>query len=77
MGNVVKYERTLFEPEHEGSARDRAFLDKEVVPFHDAVGEGRDRRPRGLAQGRRAGPALLDGAEEYGGAGRRRTSATT
>ncbi len=36
MGNVVKYERTLFEPEHELFRESyRAFLDRHVAPFHD------------------------------------------
>jgi alkylation response protein AidB-like acyl-CoA dehydrogenase len=36
MGSVVKYDRTLFEPEHE-LFRDsyRAFLERHVAPFHD------------------------------------------
>ena len=39
------------------------------MPFHDAVGEGRPGRPRGLAQGRRAGLLCFDVDEQYGGAG--------
>ncbi|WP_135453843.1 acyl-CoA dehydrogenase family protein [Mycobacterium sp. DL99] len=36
MGSVVKYDRTLFEPEHELFRESyRAFLDKHVAPFHD------------------------------------------
>ena len=35
MGGVVRYERTLFEPEHD-LFRDsyRAFLDRHVAPYH-------------------------------------------
>ena len=36
MGNVVKYERTLFEPEHDLFRESyRAFLDRHVAPFHE------------------------------------------
>ncbi|MGW4095704.1 acyl-CoA dehydrogenase family protein [Mycobacterium sp. NPDC004974] len=36
MGSVVKYDRTLFEREHELFRESyRAFLDKHVAPFHD------------------------------------------
>ena len=36
MGNVVKYERTLFEPEHDLFRESyRGFLDRHVAPFHD------------------------------------------
>ncbi|MBX8691304.1 acyl-CoA dehydrogenase, partial [Mycobacterium sp. 20091114027_K0903767] len=36
MGSAVKYDRTLFEPEHELFRESyRAFLDKHVAPFHD------------------------------------------
>ena len=36
MGNVVKYERTLFEPEHELFRESyRAFLDRHVAPHHE------------------------------------------
>ena len=36
MGNVVKYERTLFEPEHDLFRESyRAFLDRHVAPYHD------------------------------------------
>jgi hypothetical protein len=36
VGNVVKYERTLFEPEHELFRESyRTFLDRHVAPFHD------------------------------------------
>ena len=36
MGNVVKYERTLFEPEHDLFREFyRGFLDRHVAPFHD------------------------------------------
>lgn len=36
MGSVVKYDRTLFEPEHDLFRESyRAFLDKHVAPFHD------------------------------------------
>ena len=36
MGSVVKYERTLFEPEHELFRESyRAFLDRHVAPYHD------------------------------------------
>ena len=35
MGSVVKYERTLFEPEHELFRESyRAFLDRHVAPYH-------------------------------------------
>ena len=36
MGSVVKYERTLFEPEHELFRESyRAFLDRHVAPYHE------------------------------------------
>ncbi|WP_166904301.1 acyl-CoA dehydrogenase family protein [Mycobacterium sp. DL440] len=36
MGSVVKYDRTLFEPEHELFRESyRAFLDRHVAPHHD------------------------------------------
>ncbi len=36
MSSVVKYDRTLFEPEHDLFRESyRAFLDKHVAPFHD------------------------------------------
>ena len=38
MGSAVKYQRTLFEPEH-GLFREsyRTFLDRHVAPYHDDV----------------------------------------
>ena len=49
--SAVKYQRTLFEPEHELFRESyRAFLDRRrAVPR--PVGEGQDRRPRRLAGG--------------------------
>lgn len=36
MGQVLKYDRTLFEPEHELFRESyRAFLDKHVAPYHE------------------------------------------
>ena len=36
MGAAVKYERTLFEPEHDLFRESyRAFLERHVAPFHD------------------------------------------
>jgi alkylation response protein AidB-like acyl-CoA dehydrogenase len=36
MGDVVKYDRTLFEPEHDMfRASYRAFLDRHVAPHHE------------------------------------------
>ncbi len=36
MGSAVKYQRTLFEPEHELFRESyRAFLDRHVAPYHD------------------------------------------
>ncbi len=36
MGSVVKYERTLFEPEHDLFRESyRAFLDRHVAPYHE------------------------------------------
>lgn len=36
MGSVVKYDRTLFEPEHDLFRESyRAFLDRHVAPYHD------------------------------------------
>ncbi len=72
MGSVVKYERTLFEPEHDLFRESyRAFLDRHVAPYPRAVGEGQDRRPRGLAGGRQAGLSGHGGAR---GVRRRRQS---
>lgn len=36
MGSATKYQRTLFEPEHELFRESyRAFLDRHVAPYHD------------------------------------------
>ena len=36
MSSAVKYQRTLFEPEHELFRESyRAFLDRHVAPYHD------------------------------------------
>src|SRR5258705_560820 len=36
MGSVVKYDRTLFEPEHDLFRESyRAFLDRHVAPYHE------------------------------------------
>ena len=36
MGRTVKYQRTLFEPEHELFRESyRGFLDRHVAPFHE------------------------------------------
>jgi hypothetical protein len=36
MGSVVKYDRTLFEPEHDLFRESyRAFLDRHVAPCHE------------------------------------------
>jgi alkylation response protein AidB-like acyl-CoA dehydrogenase len=36
MGSAVKYQRTLFEPEHDLFRESyRAFLDRHVAPFHE------------------------------------------
>jgi len=41
MGSVVKYDRTLFEPEHDSVPRVlRAFLDRHVAPYNEQWGEG-------------------------------------
>ena len=62
--------RAIFEPEHEAFRESvGTFLDKEVVPFHDQWETRRRRRPRGLGEGRRAGPAR---APDRGGVRRRR-----
>ena len=67
--------RTIFEADHD-AFRDtvRAFCEKEIAPAPRAVGEGLDRPPRALDQGRRAGPARLHDA---GGVRRRRASTTS
>ena len=50
----------FFEQEHEDfRATVRTFLEREAVPHHGAVGEGRSGQPRGVAQGRRGGDPLL------------------
>jgi long-chain-acyl-CoA dehydrogenase len=36
MGSAVKYQRTLFEPEHDLFRESyRSFLERHVAPFHD------------------------------------------
>ncbi len=63
MGSVVKYDRTLFEPEHDLFRESyRAFLDRARRAVPRAVGEGQDRRPRRLAGSRQAGLSRHGGA---------------
>ena len=50
----------LYTSEHEDFRKTaRTFFEREVVPHHDAVGAGRDRPARGVAQGGRGRPAVL------------------
>ena len=67
--------RTLFEPEHDlFRAAFRAFVEREIVPFHDEW-ERAGAVPRDLWQAAgRQGFLCMDVPEEYGGAGADRKS---
>lgn len=58
MGSATKYQRTLFEPEHELFRESyRAFLDRHVAPYHDEW-----EKKRRVAGGRQAGISGHGGA---------------
>lgn len=62
MGSATKYQRTLFEPEHELFRESyRAFLDRHVAPYHDEW-EKTKIVDRGVAGGRQAGISGHGGA---------------
>ena len=53
MGSAVKYQRTLFEPEHDLFRESyRSFLERHVAPYHDEWEKGEDRRPGRVAGSR-------------------------
>lgn len=62
MGSATKYQRTLFEPEHELFRESyRAFLDRHVAPYHDEW-EKTKIVTRRVAGGRQAGISGHGGA---------------
>lgn len=77
MGSATKYQRTLFEPEHELFRESyRAFLDRHVAPYHDEW-EKTKIVDRGVwLEAGKQGFLGMAVPEEYGG-GVTRTSGTT
>jgi alkylation response protein AidB-like acyl-CoA dehydrogenase len=70
MGNAVKYQRTLFEPEHELFRESfRSFLDRHVAPYHEQW--ERDKIvDRGVwLEAGKQGFLGMAAPEEYGGGG--------
>src|ERR1700730_1636838 len=70
MGNVVKYDRTLFEPEHDLFRESyRAFLDRHVAPYHEQW-EQEKIVDRGVwLEAGKQGFLGMSVPEEYGGGG--------
>ena len=70
MGSVVKYQRTLFEPEHELFRESyRAFLDKHVAPFHDQWEKDKIVDREVWLEAGKQGFLGMAVPEEYGGGG--------
>jgi alkylation response protein AidB-like acyl-CoA dehydrogenase len=70
MGNVVKYERTLFEPEHDLFRESyRTFLDRHVAPFHDQWEKDKIVDRGVWLEAGKQGFLGMDVPEEYGGGG--------
>src|SRR6201995_2259244 len=70
MGSVVKYERTLFEPEHELFRESyRAFLDRHVAPFHDEWEKAKIVDRGVWLEAGKQGFLGMSVPEEYGGGG--------
>ena len=70
MGSVVKYDRTLFEPEHDMFRESyRAFLDRHVAPYHEEW-EREKIVDRGVwLEAGKQGFLGMEVPEEYGGGG--------
>ncbi len=70
MGNVIKYDRTLFEPEHELFRESfRGFLDKHVAPFHDEWEKNKIVDRNVWIEAGKQGFLGMAVPEEYGGGG--------
>ena len=70
MGNVVKFERTLFEPEHELFRESyRTFLDRHVAPFHEQWEKDKIVDRGVWLEAGKQGFLGMDVPEEYGGGG--------
>ncbi|OMB98454.1 acyl-CoA dehydrogenase [Mycobacterium sp. NS-7484] len=70
MGSVVKYDRTLFEPEHELFRESyRAFLERHVAPFHDQWEKDKIVDRGVWLEAGKQGFLGMAVAEEYGGGG--------
>ena len=69
---------SIYEQEHEDfRATARAFMEKEVKPYHDQWEQDGQVDREVWRKAGEAGLLCFDVDEEYGGAGRARTSATT
>src|ERR1700733_2876063 len=70
MGSAVKYQRTLFEPEHDLFRESyRSFLERHVAPYPDEWGKAKNVGRGGWLEGGKQGFLGMSIPEEYGGGG--------